>query len=118
MPSNFEWIFKRDPYAAERERVSGCVNQPRGCGQPGLPHDAPAERLVTLAHSEDRELSDRIPRPAPAALVALVALAGAVLTTSYLLGRASSSARHRRDTGDRRTGWPRRPRLRMRPAAS
>jgi hypothetical protein len=23
MPSNFEWIFKRDPYAAERERASG-----------------------------------------------------------------------------------------------
>jgi hypothetical protein len=59
MPSNFDWIFKRDPYAAERERASGHVNQPRGLGRFGLPRDAsgrvilpsdaPAERLVTPA---------------------------------------------------------------------
>jgi hypothetical protein len=63
MPSNFDWIFKRDPYAAARERASGRVNQPRGFGRFGrprdawgrviLPSDAPAERLVTPAHMVD-----------------------------------------------------------------
>ena len=63
MPSNFDWIFKRDPYAAERERASGHASQPRGFGQFGLPRDAegrvilssdaPAERLVTPAHMVD-----------------------------------------------------------------
>ena len=63
MPSDFEWIFKRDPYAAERERASGCVNQPRESGQLGLPRDArgrvmlpsdaPAERQVTPEQRED-----------------------------------------------------------------
>lgn len=34
MPSNFDWIFKRDPYAAERERASGYVNPPQAITVP------------------------------------------------------------------------------------
>ena len=40
MPSDFDWIFKRDPYAAECERASGHVNHPRALGRFGLPRDA------------------------------------------------------------------------------
>jgi hypothetical protein len=58
MPSDFDWIFKRDPYAAERERLSGYVNRParvrpvrvpaRRFGESDRPCDAPAERLLGL----------------------------------------------------------------------
>jgi hypothetical protein len=46
MPSNFDWIFKRDPYAAERERASDYVNPQRGYGQFGLPRDAWGRAIV------------------------------------------------------------------------
>jgi hypothetical protein len=63
MPSNFDWIFKRDPYAAERERASGYVSPLRGSGRFALPRkasgrliapcDAPAERPVPPAYLLD-----------------------------------------------------------------
>ena len=59
MPSNFEWIFKRDPYAAERERLSGSVNQPpRLSTFPGLVATRSARVDALALGTEDRQRLD------------------------------------------------------------
>jgi len=57
MPSNFDWIFKRDPYAAERERASGYVNPPQAITVPprriarsGQDVDAAPVRTPQMTH--------------------------------------------------------------------
>jgi hypothetical protein len=56
MPSNFDWIFKRDPYAAERERASGYVSPLRGSGRFALPRNA-SGRCPGRAASPSRVLA-------------------------------------------------------------
>jgi hypothetical protein len=61
MPSNFDWIFKRDPYAAERERASGYVTPPRGFGRFGLPRLFAREEVAFAPMTADRGLdSERL----------------------------------------------------------
>jgi hypothetical protein len=61
MPTNFEWIFKRDPHAAERERKRGGPASARGTIAKSRAQSERCETTLTSVPLGSRTMKRRTP---------------------------------------------------------